>query len=200
MATLGDTTVATLKSVGNIECGGITINGSASVSNKAVTLSWGSTSTLATVLGTNITVTMPANPNTNTLNTAGSTNSTSKLFLIGATSQAANPQTYSHSGVYATNGAMVAASFQATSDIRKKENIEELGNLDLSSIKAYEYTLKSNGDRRAGLIAQEVRGVLPVAVKEDDEGYLNLDYNAVVAMLVNKVNQLEARISELEKK
>ncbi len=33
---------------------------------------------------------------TDTKNTAGSTDSSSKLFLIGATSQAANPQTYSH--------------------------------------------------------------------------------------------------------
>lgn len=35
-----------------------------------------------------------------TKNTAGSTDSSSKLFLIGATSQAANPQTYSHDTVY----------------------------------------------------------------------------------------------------
>jgi len=42
-----------------------------------------------------------------TKNTAGSTNSTSKLFLIGATGQSANPQTYSNSGVYATNGDLV---------------------------------------------------------------------------------------------
>lgn len=38
--------------------------------------------------------------NTDTKNTAGSTDSSSKLFLIGATSQAANPQTYSHDTVY----------------------------------------------------------------------------------------------------
>lgn len=46
------------------------------------------------------TLTLPANPNTDTKNTAGSTNSSSKLFLIGATSQAANPQTYSHDTAY----------------------------------------------------------------------------------------------------
>lgn len=37
---------------------------------------------------------------TDTRNTAGSTDSSSKLFLIGATSQAANPQTYSHDTAY----------------------------------------------------------------------------------------------------
>ncbi|MBP5727918.1 MAG: hypothetical protein J6Y48_12675 [Clostridia bacterium] len=35
-----------------------------------------------------------------TKNTAGSTDSSSKLFLIGATTQAANPQTYSHDTAY----------------------------------------------------------------------------------------------------
>ena len=38
--------------------------------------------------------------NTNTMNTAGSTNTTSKIFLVGATSQATNPVTYSRSGTY----------------------------------------------------------------------------------------------------
>ena len=48
---------------------------------------------------------------TDTKNTAGSTNSASKLFLVGATSQAANPQTYSNSNVYAINGVMNATSY-----------------------------------------------------------------------------------------
>lgn len=47
--------------------------------------------------------------------TAGATNSTSKLFLVGATSQAAGQTTYSNSSVYATNGALHATSFHATS-------------------------------------------------------------------------------------
>lgn len=48
---------------------------------------------------------------TDTKNTAGSTNSTSKLFLIGAGSQAANPQTYSNSVVYETAGTLNATKF-----------------------------------------------------------------------------------------
>ena len=41
---------------------------------------------------------------TDTKNTAGSTNSTSKIYLIGATSQADNPQTYSNSRLYYDGG------------------------------------------------------------------------------------------------
>ena len=47
-----------------------------------------------------------------TKNTAGSTNSTSKLFLVGPTSQAASAQTYSNQYVYTTNGALAAGSLQ----------------------------------------------------------------------------------------
>ena len=46
-----------------------------------------------------------------TKNTAGSTDSNSKLFLIGATSQAANPQTYSHDTAYVgTDGCLYSNS------------------------------------------------------------------------------------------
>lgn len=51
---------------------------------------------------------------TDTKNTAGSNNSASKLYLIGATSQTTGSngvQTYSNSGVYATDGALHASSF-----------------------------------------------------------------------------------------
>ena len=64
----------------------------------------------------------------NTKNTAGSTDSSSKLFLIGATSQAANPQTYSHDTAYVgtdgclySNGTKVLTAHQ---DISGKKNTQ----------------------------------------------------------------------------
>lgn len=47
---------------------------------------------------------VPTDTNTDTKNTAGSTASDAKLFLVGAASQAANAQTYSNAKVYATAG------------------------------------------------------------------------------------------------
>lgn len=49
---------------------------------------------------------------TDTKNTAGSTDTSSKIFLIGATSQAANPQTYSDNEVYVTNGVLTTKKTQ----------------------------------------------------------------------------------------
>lgn len=59
-------------------------------------------------------VTVPwsdTNTDTDTKNTAGSTDTSSKIFLIGATSQAANPQTYSHDTAYVgTDGCLYSNS------------------------------------------------------------------------------------------
>lgn len=55
---------------------------------------------------------------TDTKNTAGSTNSSSKLFLIGATSQAANPQTYSHDTAYVgTDGCLYSGSTKVATKV-----------------------------------------------------------------------------------
>lgn len=52
-----------------------------------------------------------------TKNTAGSTNSSKKLFLIGAESQAANPQTYSHNTAYVgTDGCLYSNSTKVSVD------------------------------------------------------------------------------------
>ena len=60
----------------------------------------------------------PADNNSDTKNTAGSTDTSSKIFLIGATSQAANPQTYSDNEVYATSGTLTAKYLSPTAGIK----------------------------------------------------------------------------------
>lgn len=58
------------------------------------------------------------NTDSNTKNTAGSTNTSSKIFLIGATSQAANPQTYSHDTAYiGTDGCLYSGGVRVRSEI-----------------------------------------------------------------------------------
>jgi hypothetical protein len=59
-----------------------------------------------------------------TKNTAGSTDTSSKIFLVGATSQAANPQTYSHDTAYVgtdgclySNGKKVLTDHQSLSSL-----------------------------------------------------------------------------------
>ena len=86
--------------------------------------------------GTNVTITSLSNnivissSYTNTTNTAGSTNSASKLYLIGATSQTSSSTTYSNSTCYIgtdsclySNGAKVLTSHQSLSAYALKTDI-----------------------------------------------------------------------------
>ena len=65
---------------------------------------------------------------TDTKNTAGSTNlSNTKLYIIGATTQEANPQTYSNSAVYiSTNNVLMGAAWNDFAEFRRS-NIKEAG-------------------------------------------------------------------------
>ena len=54
------------------------------------------------------------NPNTDTKNTTGSTDSTEKLYLVGAKTQAANPQTYSNSKIYIQNNKLYSNSTEVS--------------------------------------------------------------------------------------
>ena len=71
--------------------------------------------------------------NSDTKNTAGSTNTSSKIFLVGATSQAANPQTYSHDTAYVgTNGCLYSNNKLVTTTVYS--STEPTSNLDTGTI------------------------------------------------------------------
>ena len=72
---------------------------------------------------------------TDTKNTTGSTNTSSKIFLVGATSQAANPVTYSHDTAYVgTDGHLYSNSRQVVN----VSNTQTLSNKTLTSPKINE--------------------------------------------------------------
>ena len=94
-------------------------------------------------------------------------------------------------------GSLSAESVIITSDGRLKENLKVLSDIDISSLKAYTYNFKNSNVDKIGLVAQDVQKICPQAVSEQNN-ILKIDYNAIVALLVNKVNNLEHRIRELE--
>jgi hypothetical protein len=58
----------------------------------------------------------------------------------------------------------------------------------------------SNGNRKTGLLAQDVQTVLPEAVSTDEAGNLALAYGNLVGLLVEAVKELTTRVHELEKR
>jgi hypothetical protein len=97
---------------------------------------------------------------------------------------------------------MEATEFEATSDINLKENIELLTDPlgKLSGISGYSYNFKGTGKASYGVIAQEVEEVLPDAVSTNAVGTKSVNYNAIVALLVETIKEQEKRIAALEEK
>lgn len=133
---------------------------------------------------------------TDTKNTAGSTNTSSKLYLIGATSQSSNPVTHSNSGVYTQSGAVYAsAGFYDTSDMRVKDNIESIDVSKADKIRLVEFDRTDREHHGYGVIAQELETVYPSMVNTDENGFKTVNYSEIYAV---KIKYLEDKIAALE--
>ena len=87
----------------------------------------------------------------------------------------------------------------AGSDKDMKENITKLNKEQtlnkISKLNGYIYTLKSDKKKRNkfGVIAQEVLKEFPELVEEGPNGYLAVDYDQLIALLIESVKELNAR-------
>lgn len=138
---------------------------------------------------------------TNTDKKTASANSTSTLYLIGATVQSSDGQTtYSNSKVFATNGQLTAESFYATSDKRLKENIKEfIPQKSILDLPIVEFDFKDSGSHQIGCLAQDLQEICPEIVNTDDQGYLSINENKLVYLLLDEVKKLKQEIAELKK-
>ena len=151
---------------------------------------------------------------TDTKNTAGATNSTDRLYLIGATSQGANPQTYSKNGVYikddgilmslqgfeggaitSTAAIYAANGFFDTSDARVKTNVVEIDASKADAVRLVEFDRTDKKHHGYGVIAQELEKVYPEMVNTDDEGFKSVNYNELAMV---KIKYLEDKVARLE--
>lgn len=119
------------------------------------------------------TVGWPNDKNTDTKNTAGSTNSTSTLYLIGATSQAANPVTYSNSQVYMSNGTLYlvkTTDTAATTDNRPALIIGGTASSTHLEVDCNEIIAKSNGTTLTTLYLNSGGAASTVRITESTVG------------------------------
>lgn len=96
---------------------------------------------------------VPPNTDTDTKNTAGATDTASKIYLVGAMSQDENPQTYSNGQVYATNGELTSGSLNtgeiSASSASISGDIEAGGKVTCNNMNTYEVPItvtKSSGN------------------------------------------------------
>lgn len=125
-------------------------------------------------------------------------------------------------------GIAIANNWVTISDDRLKSDVKPIGNslnriLQLNGVTyKYDYERDMNSEAksdsytgykenmkdekitpdddrtRIGFIAQDLQKIVPEAVTEDDEGYLAIDYNEIIPLLVESVKEQQAKIDELE--
>jgi hypothetical protein len=127
------------------------------------------------------------------------------------------PWFYSTSNIYYTNsgsvgigtsspsyklhvqGDVFASDFKASSDRRLKKDFEVISSaLDkIQQISGYTFSRLTGEKRFAGVIAQEMQSVLPEVVDTDSEGFLNVSYGNIVALLIQGIKELDDKVNKL---
>jgi hypothetical protein len=90
---------------------------------------------------------------------------------------------------------MWAQAYFESSDERLKNIQCKVGSFDNISTIYFKWKEGDEGLINVGYSAQEVKAVLPDAVRTDERGYFNVDYNQVHAY---KLMKMEERLTELE--
>lgn len=165
------------------------------------------TSSSGTVTSANVTTTrFTFQPSTGTLTAS----------LLRANGGSASTNTTSGSlvvtGGIGVSGAIYAGSdiiAYASSDIRLKEDISKIEDSleKLSKINGYEYFWNKTAQemfperttRDVGVVAQEVREVLPSAVVEREDGYLAVNYDKIIPLLIESIKILKQEINDIKR-
>ena len=110
------------------------------------------------------------------------------------------------------NGAITATgdiTAYYTSDERLKENIQPIQNAlsKVETISGNEYDWKEGFEEihtkkgnDIGVIAQEIQKILPQAVIERDNGYLGVNYEKIIPLLIEAIKELSVKVNRLENK
>ncbi len=138
--------------------------------------------------------------------------STAKLKVVNETTSDPGSATslfeVDESGNVVAAGTVTATGFVNSSDKRLKDDIHTVMNpLEIiKKLRGVFYKWKDSGRESAGVIAQEVREVMPGAVHEREDGMLAVEYNQLIAPMIEaikmqqeQIEALKAEVEELKK-
>ena len=170
----------------------------------SATLHYGllSTSSSGSITGATVSTTkMTFQPSTGRLtlggNTPATTNSSGTLVVTGGVGI---------SGALYVGGDIYS---YAASDIRLKENLSKIDNSleKLLKISGYQYHWNKIAQEMypertmldVGIIAQEVKEIVPSAVVEREDGYLAVKYDKLIPLLIEAVKALKAELEIMKR-
>lgn len=128
----------------------------------------------------------------------GTTKSAGRLY--GGSSNPSNTTRLNYDGHLFVSELTSIGDVRANSDKRLKKNIKRIDNAlaIVQLLGGYEYDRKDVDLHQAGVIAQEVEEVFPVAVSEDEKGIKSVAYNQLIALLIEAVKEQQIEIENLK--
>lgn len=101
-------------------------------------------------------------------------------------------------GNLAVTGIVSAASFNATSDERLKENFEKYSTqTNILDLPIYKYDFIDGPKNQIGCKAQDLQKICPEIVQENENGYLSIQESKIVYLLIDEIKKLKQEIAEL---
>lgn len=105
--------------------------------------------------------------------------------------------------LHVSGNILASSNITAFSDIRLKTNIEKITQATerIRMLNGYTYSRigEPEEERYAGVIAQEVRAVLPEAVSIHENGLMSVAYGNMISLLIEGIKDLDERIRLLER-
>jgi len=97
-------------------------------------------------------------------------------------------------------GNMYSDGYFHNSDARLKTDIHTISGLDIiSKLRGVMFNWKKDGNPSAGVIAQEVEEVLPSAVHTNADGTKSVEYDQLIAPLIEAIKEQQVEIDALKK-
>lgn len=98
-----------------------------------------------------------------------------------------------------TGGSLTAPAFYHPSDERLKTDIQKIDGLNvLEKLRGVTFRWKEDGKASAGVIAQDVEKVMPYAVSENSQGSKAVEYDQLIAPLIEAVKAQQKQIEDLQ--
>lgn len=98
-----------------------------------------------------------------------------------------------------SSGTLSSTNFNSLSDIRFKSDIEKIsGALDkIKQLSGYTFTLIEQNVKSTGLIAQEVKEVLPEAIGGTDDK-MTVSYGNMMGLIVEAIKELNEKLDDIQ--
>jgi len=87
-----------------------------------------------------------------------------------------------------------------TSDERAKTNIEEIKDslTKIDTLRGVEFDWKKDNVHDVGVIAQDVQKVIPEATSLRTDGFLGVNYDKIIPLLINCIKELKQEVNQLK--